>query len=309
MSKEALDIPDPFSEMPVGCVAGHFLDSGAFTLWTTSAKYATENGCGRWDYYETPEFWAYMKAYVKFVKEHDVSVDLHANVDVIGNPELTWRNQRWLEKKGLVPVPVVHYKTDLRWLRHYMDKGYKLIGLGGLVGSTAEDSCKGWIDRCFDLVCDQPSRLPQVRLHGFGVTSYKLMLRYPWWSVDSTSWTKIGAYGGIMVPHKRRGQFIFDEQPYLIKVSSEAKETKKLGQHYLTLTRAERDIVKEWLDEIGIPLGAINSKGEVTEYGVITRHIERRAANCLYFHRMQQSLPQYPWPFRSTRRKGLGVLG
>lgn len=231
------------------------------------------------------------------------------NSEGIPNPKLTYRNQKWLEKEWeLRPVPVVHYKTDLKWLQRYVDEGYDLIGLGGLVGSTAGDSCRAWIDRCFDLVCNTRNRLPRVKLHGFGVTVYDLMIRYPWFSVDSTSWTKVGAYGGILVPHKRKGKFVFDEQPYLLKVSSDSPDRKLLGRHFLNLTQAEQAICKEWLEYIGMPLGETGPDGDIIVAGVVNHHAERRAANLLFFEEMRKSLPEYPWPFTSHRRKGFGIF-
>lgn len=292
-------------DLPVGCVNSHFLDSGAFTLWTKAAKYAEEKKCGRWDYYDTTEFWAYMDAYANFVKKYQVAIDLYANVDVIPNPKLTWRNQAYLEEQhGIEPVPVVHFTTNLKWLQFYMDRGYEVIGLGGLVGSTSQDDCRAWIDRAFDMVCDHSSRLPQVKIHGFGVTTYDLLIRYPWYSVDSTSWTKIGAFGGILVPHKRRGKFIFDEQPYLMKVSGESPDRGKMGRHVLTMSQAEIAIVQEWLDYIKVPMGKMDGAGETVEWGVVTQHTYRRAANLLFFEEMRKALPDYPWPFRSVRSKG-----
>lgn len=309
----------------VSCVASHFLDSGSFTLWTRAATYAKESGCGPLDFYDTEEFWSYADSYVRFVKKYRRGIDLYANIDVIPLPswkkesecepaaELSWRNQRYLEKKGLNPVPVVHYKTSLRWLQKYIDSGHKLIGLGGLVGSTSQDHCKGWIDRCFDLVCDNRDRLPCVKLHGFGVTSFFLMLNYPWWSTDSTSWTKMGAFGNVLVPHKRKGKFVFPtiEQgtvknpPYVISVSGLSPNVQHADKHLLTLKKAEREIVEEWLQSIGISIGKLGPEGEVVENGVVSNHIERRAANLLFFEAMRETIPPYPWPFSSKRRKGM----
>lgn len=285
------------------------IDSGSFTLWTQVAnKWAADNpGKTCWDYYDTPAFYSYMDAYAAFIKKYSHGVDLYANVDVITKPELTWRNQRYLEKAhGLSPVPVVHYRTDLSWLQKYMDRGDPIIALGGLVGSTSQDACVGWIDRCFDLVCDSPDRLPRVKIHGFGVTSYPLLFRYPWYSVDSSSWTKVGAYGGIFVPHKRKGEFCFTDSPYVIKVAYDSPDTANAGKHYDTLTSAERKIIAEWLELIDVPFGKMKD-GEVIEHGVCTRHTERKAANILFFEAMRKALPEYPWPFRSTRKKGFGL--
>jgi hypothetical protein len=296
-------------EVAVGCVKSHFFDSGAFTQWTLAQKYAEETGKGRWAYFDTDEFYTYMDDYAEFVKKYEVAIDLYANVDVIGNPDLTLRNQKYLEKThDLDPVPVVHYKTDLEWLEFYIDRGHDIIGLGGLVGSTVQDNCKAWIDECFDMVCSTPDRLPKVKLHGFGVTTYELLIRYPWYSVDSTSWTKIGAFGGILVPHKRKGEWVFTEQPYIMKVSIDSPDRKMWGRHFLTLKKAEQNIIQEWLDYIKIPLGKMDEDGNTIEYGVVTRHTERRAANLLFFELMRKALPKYPWPFRSRRRPTLGVL-
>lgn len=297
-----------FDEEELGCLS-HFLDSGSFTLWTQAAEYARLNNCDKWAFYETNEFWQYVDDYAHFVKKYAVAIDYYSNVDVIPNPELTWRSQKYLEQEhGLTPVPVVHYKTDLKWLKRYMDKGYDLIALGGLVGSTSQEVCRGWVDRAFDMVCDQPSRLPKVRIHGFGVTSYEFLLRYPWWSVDSSSWTKCGAYGGILVPHRRKGQFIYTEQPYMIKTSIDAPEVKVRGKHILTMTGLEKAVVLQWLDEIGVPLGKMGPEGEIEEYGVINRHCERKAANLYFFELMRKSLPKYPWAFRLNSRKGFGLV-
>lgn len=292
-----------------GCVNSHFLDSGSFSLWSRSIKYAEENKTDQWAFYRTNEFRDYLDCYAKFVQKYKIAIDYYANVDVIPNPELTWKSQRYLEKKyGLDPVPVVHFKTDLSWLQKYIDRGHDLIALGGLVGSTSQDSCRDWIDRCFDLVCSTPNRLPQVKLHGFGITSYTLLLRYPWFSVDSTSWTKVGAFGSILVPHRRSGKFVFDQQPYTIAVSKDSPMTKDRGRHITTLSAAERRIVKDWLELIGIAYGSYDKDGTMIEKGVTSHHAPRRAANLLFFEMFRKSLPEYPWPFQSTRRKGLGLI-
>jgi hypothetical protein len=61
----------------------HFLDSGAFTLWTKAQAYANKHGGDRWAYYETDEFWNYIDHYARFVRKYGRAVDYYANVDVI----------------------------------------------------------------------------------------------------------------------------------------------------------------------------------------------------------------------------------
>lgn len=312
--------------LEVGVVESHFLDSGAFSQWTKAAEYAKDHDGDRWAYYDSAEHYEFLDKYAAFVKEYAHAIDLYANVDVIPTraknikagewapdeveraEQLSWRNQRYFEKHhGLQPVPVVHYRANLKWLTHYIERNYELIALGGLVGSTSKDGCQKWIDRCFDLVCQTPDRTPCVNVHGFGITNWSLLLRYPWWSVDSTSWTKVGAYGGILVPHRRKGRFTFNEQPYLCKVSVDSPDMQKAGRHAISWSDLERKVVLDWLQEINVPYGSVDAEGQVTEFGVSTRHTERRAANLIFFERMRASLPEYPWAFRRPRSKGFGI--
>lgn len=318
MSRD-IDFGAEWDDLPVGCIESHFFDSGSFTLRTKAHAWAAEKKGRKWrDYYRTAEFdayvYEYMDRYAAFVKKYSVAIDYYANVDVIPDPILTYRNQKYLEDKhGLKPVPVVHYGTDLKWLRKYIKEGYDLIGIGGLVGSFGSSGREPvflWLDQVFNLVCDNPKRLPCVRLHGFGATLYELLIRYPWWSVDSTTWTKIAAYGGIFVPHLRKGKWDFAERPYNLQVSMESPSRSKRGKHYWTNPPAVQAIVRKWLDHIGIPLGAVDPDGQIAEFGVITRHTERRAANLHFFEGLRKWLPEYPWPFSHTaglQREGFGL--
>src|SRR4051812_45301510 len=127
----------------------HFLDSGAFTQWKEAVKWAKKTGGNRWDYFNTTAFWTYVDSYAEFIKQHRPAIDHYANVDVICNAELTWKVQKYLEDAhDLHPVPVVHYRTDIKWLRHYMAHGYKYIALG-MAGGTTTTGIRHWLDACF----------------------------------------------------------------------------------------------------------------------------------------------------------------
>lgn len=300
----------PGAGVDAPCQIGqHFFDSGSFTLWTLAKEYQQEHKCGEFDFYQTQEFFDYLETYANFITKHKEAFDYYANVDVIPNPELTWRSQRILEDKyDLRPVPVVHYPTDTKWLKFYLDKKYDFIALGGLVGSTDTPGCRRWLNACFDIVCDNPQRLPRVKIHGFGVLTYELLFRYPFYSIDSTTWAQVGAYGGIIVPHKRRGKFVFDESPYIIKVSDDSPTKGKWGQHLNTVTPLERSIIMEWLDEIQVPLGPVDvfypDSDSVVSTGCAVRWNERLYANLLFFERLRAEVPEYPWPFPKPRQGG-----
>ena len=284
----------------VGCVKCHFLDSGAFSLKTRAITYHNENGGDPWGFYDTDEFWQYMDAYAVFVKKYAVGIDYYANVDVIPNPQLSWRNLKYLEKQhGLSPVPVIHLGTHTRWLKRHMNK-YSYIGLGGLVGNTMRRPkiVYEWLNRCFNIVCDTSDRLPLVKMHGFGITNVRLLLMYPWYSVDSTSWTKAGGFGFIFVPKKKQGRFCLHTRPTILSVSLESPSVKIKGDHLYTITKQEKRDVLEWLEIIDIELGKDSDDvGNGWEDGVVTNNALRRLANLRYFERLRHALPEYPQPF------------
>lgn len=297
------------SKLKFPFIASHFLDSGSFTLRTRSKRWAAETGNNEWDFYKTDEFYEYLDSYAAFVKKHAAGIDIYASVDAIPNPEVSWTNLKYLESKhGLSPIPVVHYGTDVSWLKKYIEEGYDLIAIGGLVGQMSTPGCQRWIDDCFDLVCDNPERLPTVKLHGFGLTVYNLIFRYPWWSIDSTTWLKEGGYGRIIMPHKRRGEFIYNERYHILNISNESPRRKSGQPHYSALRKLEKSIVHEWLDLIGMKLGKTSDDGTVIEDGVTNNNTHRYVANIKFFERMRLQLPKWPWAFHLKKRKGLGIL-
>ncbi len=284
-------------------VNSHFLDSGAFTHWKKAKDYFTKNGGNKWDYYNTKEFLNYLDSYILFIKKYKKIINLYANLDVIENPSLSWKHQKYMEKHELQPVPVIHCGSNIKWLEMYLDKEYPIIGIGGLAGKMSSKRRIEWLNKYFNVICDTPDKTPKTKIHGFGITSHKLLFKYPWWSVDSTSWTKIGMYGSIIIPYKIKGSFVFNKSPYVISISLESPDIKKRGLHYQTLPQKGKNIIKEWLERIKIPLGNIDKKGNIIELGVQTFHCFRIQACLLYFEELQKIFPKYPQPFKG--RKGL----
>lgn len=280
--------------MPKALVRSNFFDSGAFSLFKQSLRWAKETGKSQWKFYDTKEFYQYVDDYCAFVKKYKCAIDLFATVDVIMNPARTWDVQKYIEDKhGLRPVPVVHYGTKVKWLDKYMQAGYPLIGIGGLAGNVRgnQSSVKAWLDRIFNHVCDNPDRLPCVKLHGFGFTSWRIIIRYPWASVDSSVWSQASGFGNCYIPHWRKGKWDFTLPPYIIKVTEGCKSRSVRGQHIRTLHKREMAIANRWLEYIGVKDVADSANA-------------RRKANLMFFQMFADSLPEYPWPFkpRTVRR-------
>jgi len=283
----------------------HYLDSGSFSLRVDAKQFGRENNCDPFLYYDSKAFWDYADEYCDFIHKYHAAIDYYSVLDVIPDPERTWKSQLYMEEQGLHPIPVIYYGTDMKWLHHYINRGHKYIAVG-FYGNQNRPVVREWIDKVFEEVSDD-NGLPRIKLHGFGVTSWMLLLRYPWFSCDSASWLKVGAFGGVMLPPRRMGKFQFREPPHIVKCAFESPDRKKIGAHYFTMSPMEQSVFREWLDRIEIPLGRMNRNGEIKEIGVINDHSSRLTANMIYFEQLSGSLPPWPWKFIPTRRKGFGI--
>lgn len=299
-----------------------FLDSGAHSLYTK--KVINQGHQLGYNFFESDEFWQYVNDYAAFVKENIDVLSVYVNVDVIFNPELTWKVQKFLEDQhGLRPLPVVHHGTDLKWLKRYMDN-YEYIGIGGLGQEVTKQIYFDWADKVFDLLCDYPDRLPRWKTHGFAMTALSLMLRYPWYSVDSTTWVLVGRMGGIHVPKLRQGQYDYLIDPFKVSVSDRSPNNREVGKHFRTYSPAEQQVIQQYLDHKGYKIGHSEFRLEhktyklqdgerwfgpagaddyrevelVIEPGLANDYMQRDELNIIYFLDLEKALPEWPWPFK-----------
>lgn len=294
-----------------------FLDSGSFSLQREAEKHAKKEGGSVWDYYESPEFEKYLINYAEMVCIVGKGIYCYANVDVIGNPELTWKNQKRLEKLGASPIPIVHCGTDMKWLDRYLSK-YEFIALGGMVpflsfkygkGGGRKKKLVSWLDDAFNRICGGPNRKPRARVHGFGVTTWEMLINYPWFSVDSTSWVKFAAYGWLVFPKfvpGRKPHFSFDRPPFVYGVTYRAGV--RAHKHIGSFSPNEKHNLTEWLKYINMPLGKNGEKGEVVEPGITNDADILALANMVYFQELIQSLPEYPWKWKGPKATQRGFI-
>ena len=260
---------------------------------------------GNYDFYNTEEFWAYVDEYCQYVKENKYFIDYYVSVDVLFNPERSWDVWRYIqEKHGLDPVPVVHYGTNVKWVEKYLDAGCKYLGIGGIGQEQSKQSYISWADQVFSIICNSKTKKPLVKTHGFAMTGYELLVRYPWYSVDSASWAKAAAFGRIYVPKRRNGIYCFSTQPYTMSVSHKSPSRKKRGRNVLNLSNGEQRVIREWVESVGVPFGELDDNGEEKVRGIITHHAERKIANMRYYEALLNWLPNYPRIFKHIPRKG-----
>lgn len=294
-----------------------FLDSGAFSAFSQEVTID-------------------IKEYIEFIKKYEDKLEVYANLDVIGDPAATFRNQITMERAGLRPLPTFHYGEDVSWLKKYLAKGYEYIALGGMVPISNTDLLP-WLDETFVNHLTDSKGMPIVKVHGFGMTSFRLMLRYPWYSVDSTSWIITGRTGGVYVPAYRGNQFIYSIPPYKVTVSNRSPNSAVDPDHIECMPKHVRKVVQGYFDEKGYSIGksewvekpasyelADNEKWmgrkperEKAGKGMIERIIEpglsndyrkRDELNIIYFADLEKSMPEWPWAFTlKKKRRGFGI--
>jgi hypothetical protein len=321
-----------------------FIDSGAHGLYNLEvlkhgkrkgktgrdlAKPPVKWSQGDFSYYDLKpgsEFRAYCEYYAKWIKwvqsKPGGKEVIFANVDAISNPQLTWEIQKFFELElGVMPVPIVHYGTPMKYVDLYLaDGSYTLLGVGGLGQGVNRHQYFGWADVFFKHICPESNDYkPFIRTHGFAMTSYELMCRYPWWSVDSATWVKLSAYGWLYVPRCRMDggatlEWLLDRPPIMVNVSHRSPQKMVNGKHYDygRTNPAVRELVDAWLEHCGLVMGSVkmvNGEEEVEVFGVSSHHRARSISNLTYLKLLEMSRPEWPHPLDPSVIKGNVVKG
>jgi hypothetical protein len=277
-----------------------FMDSGAHGLYNEFLVKRTHKGPDKYSWYRTKDFWKYVDEFAEYMKLNEEYVTVFANVDVIFNSEMTWEVQEYLENKhGLIPLPVIHYGTDIKWLKKYLEKDYEYIALGGLGQNTTKQQYIEWADSMFDEICNQESRLPRTKVHGFAVTAHSLMSRYPWYSVDSASWLNFASYGFCIYPATTNGKWDYTKSYLVMRVSVRPSGVNKPSVLHLRKAE-EKEAFEYYVHQKGFEIGeSVWEDGEerIITPGIVNDDKLRCSLNAMYFIDLVENLPQWPWPF------------
>lgn len=236
-----------------------FLDSGAFSAFTKGVEIDIRGYCD------------YIKRNQDILEKVD-GILCASVLDGIGDPLKTWQNQQEMERQGAKPLPCFHYGEDEKYLEYYI-ANYDYITLGGMVPISTPQLIL-WLDRIWDKYLTDGAGRPKIRVHGFGLTTIALMERYPWFSVDSSSWAQISAFGNIMLP---------DFGP--LAVSSNSPSAKDYNRHINTLPELQRNHILKQVADYGFEMERLQ-----TEYG------SRWSFNCWSFGALGQAITSYKEP-------------
>lgn len=294
-----------------------FLDSGAYSAYSQGITIDIQE-------------------YIQFIKKYEDKLEVYANLDVIGDAAATFKNQVTMERAGLKPLPCFHYGDDFSWLKKYLSRGHEYMALGGMVPISNADLLP-WLDELWSNHLTDAEGLPIIKIHGFGMTSFQLMLRYPWFSVDSTSWIITGRNGSVYVPAYRDGKYVYSEAPYKVNVSNRSPDAGIEPDHIESMPKHVRKVCEQYIIGKGYCLGKsefvmVASSHELTanerwtekkairekkgqtlierilERGLSNDYRKRDEMNIIYFADLEASMQPYPWAFKLKKKhRGLGV--
>ncbi len=295
-----------------------FVDSGAHGLYTRNVlkSQAARVGAhgrelekpsvawaqGDFSYYDLrpgQPFRKFCDSWASFYKKFIDRGVLMPNVDVISHPELTWQVQQFFEKEhGIRPIPVVHFGTPMKYVDRYLEAGYDMLGVGGIGQNVRKDQYLHWGDQLFVHICPESNKyLPLVKCHGFAMTSWSLLCRYPWWSCDSVSWMRYAAYGWLCFPRWTDGVgWRYDKDPWRINISAKSPRKTERQKHFDNVPKNIREDMLRWLAKWKVPVGTVDDKNEMVEYGAISHFRARATLNLHYFIDLQESRPKWPHP-------------
>lgn len=250
----------PEVSIPNGMPVNLMLDSGAFSAWTHGQEID-------------------VKDYIAYIKEFGWLFDSIVTLDVIPGEfgvrketkdieravHKSYENHQEMKAAGIKSIPVFHQYENFKYLERMLEDGEEYIGISPSGDNISMSS--DWFRDVFHIITDDEG-YPVVKTHGFGVTSIPIMMRFPWYSMDSVTWVIKSGYGCIFVPPERvdkRGEPDYYNNPTSLWVTgAPRKNVKRLEYEHLSggLRNDELSITAEYVERffrdcIGISEGAI----------------------------------------------------
>lgn len=226
------------------------LDSGAFSAWNKGEPDLD------------------LKAYIKFIKAHLPLLFCYVNMDKIpgtfgarrsiADVELSakqsYANYEVMKSHGLSPMPVFHMDENFKWFERYVRNGETYIGVS--LGKDSQTAAKSEIlRRVFTSISDAKGK-PLIRIHGFGITKPLLLLYFPWYTTDSTTWSITSAFGKIPIPrqHPRTGKPDYTKPAVGIAVSGVPNKANNAsqfeGEAFFSGGGLREDYIRYWIEKV-----------------------------------------------------------
>jgi hypothetical protein len=150
-----------------------FADSGAYSAHSRSAPVS-------------------LSEYAAWLRRWEHRLSHYINLDVKFDMEAGNANQAELERLGFTPAPVFHLGEPLDQLRDLCDR-YDFVTVGNIVNTMKRDAkLWGLLDLVHAIAAERGTGL-----HGLGLSSWPLIRRWPWRSVDASSMGSGFRYGVV----------------------------------------------------------------------------------------------------------------
>lgn len=163
-----------------------FSDSGAFSAYTLGKPIDEDE-------------------YVEWILKWKHLLSAAAGPDIINDAKRTQAaTERMLKRVDNLPVlPTFHVGEDWKYLERYVAMS-PYVAFGGMVPHIAKSSkmLTAWVRKAFSLTPET------TKVHGFGMTTWKFLRSFPWYSVDSSSWNVGFKYALLYLFDERVGRLV-----------------------------------------------------------------------------------------------------
>lgn len=214
-----------------------FLDSGAFSAFNSGAQINLSD-------------------YIAFCKEHKDKFDAIASLDVIADWKASEINYNKMRQAGIdYSIHTFHIKEPFSFLEELItENDYIALGVAGTQTRWEyKRHLWRWLIKCFQIIQEVN---PVCRVHGFGLTSDKIMYSFPFYSVDSTTWLVARMFGEAIVKDGRRLVRVGRDKPknykkyYRLVNHLLPREKSQPTGHNDRLLRYNARTMLEWVNEL-----------------------------------------------------------
>lgn len=217
------------------------MDSGAFTVHKHGEKI---------DIVEYADWLLKNKNKLEVCVNLDVIPSNHSLVEKAA--EEGWENLKYLESRELDILPVYHAGESRKWLSRMVD-GYEYFGLSKTGSLLSKVQQLSWLDNCWRSLVDKRGK-PIRKIHGFGITDTNIVTRFPWYSLDSSTWGMTGVFGAVLIPPR----ITYSKAVHgLLYVSKHSPSQRRKYAHYSSLSSLEKEMVTKYISSMGIDINDI----------------------------------------------------
>lgn len=219
------------SERTLATYPDVFVDSGAFSISKGNASHDVET-------------------YGAWCLARGLKPKTYATLDVVGDAVGTHENTQYMWELGLDPIPVFTRGAPIQYLKEYCARSDRIA-----IGGTATAG-RGHREPFLDWAWDTIAEYWPIRVHGFGVTARWALEKYPWHSVDSTTWVNASRMGNVLTSEVKQmavGKHADEEKldremraDRRFAVAADGGNEVRLTHNIRTMLKMQDDLTRLW---------------------------------------------------------------